>query len=150
MPRLFIRKAYLSDLESVLELYMRAFDETERLSPVQARQMFRRMASYPDYALYLATLEGRVVGAFELLIMDNFSKAGIPSAVVEDVAVDPKCQGSGVGKKMMRFAMGKCRKAGCYKLALSSSRKRVPAHRFYESLGFRKHGYSFLVELEPR
>ena len=36
--------------------------------------------------------------------------------------------------------------AGCYKMALSSNLKREAAHRFYDSLGFGRHGYSFLIE----
>jgi hypothetical protein len=36
---------------------------------------------------------------------------------------------------------------GCYKMTLSSNLKRESAHAFYDSLGFKKHGFSFLVEL---
>jgi hypothetical protein len=32
-------------------------------------------------------------------------------------------------------------------MALSSSRQRSAAHRFYESLGFVRHGYSFSTEI---
>jgi len=48
---------------------------------------------------------------------------------------------------MMAHALEECRRAGCYKLALSSKVKRDGAHRFYESLGFERHGYSFAVFL---
>ena len=44
------------------------------------------------------------------------------------------------------FARGRGREQGCYKLALSSGMPREAAHRFYESLGFRRHGYSFWTE----
>jgi len=47
----------------------------------------------------------------------------------------------------MDFAMNYCQSKGCYKLALSSNLNREEAHRFYERLGFKKHGYSFSVEL---
>jgi GNAT superfamily N-acetyltransferase len=50
------------------------------------------------------------------------------------------------GQQMMQFAMHCCREKGCYKVVLSSNIKREAAHRFYESLGFQKHGYSFIVE----
>lgn len=33
-----------------------------------------------------------------------------------------------------------------HKLALSSHVKRVRAHKFYESLAFEKHGFSFLIQ----
>ena len=42
----------------------------------------------------------------------------------------------GIGRAMMAHALEECRKAGCYKLALSSNVQRANAHRFYESLGF--------------
>ena len=35
---------------------------------------------------------------------------------------------------------------GCYKLALSSNRRRERAHAFYESLGFERHGVSFVID----
>ena len=51
----------------------------------------------------------------------------------------------GVGKAMMEHAREQCRLAGCYKLALSSNLRREAAHRFYEALGFERHGYSFVT-----
>jgi GNAT superfamily N-acetyltransferase len=47
---------------------------------------------------------------------------------------------------MMKHAMDECQKIGCYKLALSSNKIRIDAHRFYENLGFKQHGISFSVE----
>jgi GNAT superfamily N-acetyltransferase len=47
---------------------------------------------------------------------------------------------------MMAHALSEARSAGCYKLALSSNRKRTQAHAFYESLGFVQHGLSFVIE----
>ncbi len=66
--------------------------------------------------------------------------------MVEDVAVDPSRQGQGIRKMMMDYAMAKCQEAKCYKLALSANLKREPAHKFYESLGFQRHGYSYVIE----
>ncbi len=72
---------------------------------------------------------------------------GTPSAIVEDVGVLPKMQGKGVGKAMMEFALKYAKEKGCYKMTLSSNLRREATHQFYESLGFQKHGFSFLVEL---
>jgi GNAT superfamily N-acetyltransferase len=66
--------------------------------------------------------------------------------VVEDVAVLPSMQGKGIGRVMMEHARSECRRAGCYKLALSSNLKRTDAHRFYDSLGFERHGFSFVTD----
>ena len=80
--------------------------------------------------------------------MDNLGHRGTPSAIVEDVVVDATRQGGGIGRQMMHYALERSREAGCYKLVLSSNLKREAAHRFYDSLGFKRHGYSFLMELE--
>ena len=45
----------------------------------------------------------------------------------------------------MEHAREQCRAAGCYKMALSSNLKREGAHAFYDSLGFERHGYSFVI-----
>jgi ribosomal protein S18 acetylase RimI-like enzyme len=47
---------------------------------------------------------------------------------------------------MMQFAMKLCAARDCYKLVLSSHVNHEKAHAFYEGLGFRKHGYSYLID----
>lgn len=143
-----IREATRADLPALLDLY-HELDGGETLSLTKAEQLFARIRSYPDYRLYVATIEQSIVGTFALLIMDKLAHGGAPSGIVEDVVVHSDWQGKGIGAEMMRFAMEQCSKAGCYKLALSSDLKREAAHRFYENLGFQKHGFSFVVGLRP-
>jgi GNAT superfamily N-acetyltransferase len=148
MDRIEIRQANCEDLPSILGLYQQnGIDDKEVLSIDEANDMLNKFKQYPNYAIYVATFENEVVGTFALLIMDNLAHKGTPSGVVEDVVVDENFRSRGIGKKMMEFAIEKCRNQGCYKLMLSSNIKRDMAHRFYENLGFKKHGYSFLIEL---
>lgn len=150
MSGLLIRPAREDDLAGVLALYAQpGMDDGRTLSLADARALFARFARYPDYVLYVAEEGGAVVGTFALLVMDNLGHMGAPSAVIEDVVVAPQRQGSGVGGAMMRFAMAKAAEKGCYKLVLSSNAKRVQAHHFYENLGFRRHGVSLHVDLDP-
>ena len=79
--------------------------------------------------------------------MDAAGYRCAPVAIVEDVIVERRARGHGVGRGMMEFAMNRARAKGCYKLMLSSNVQRGDAHRFYEALGFEKHGYSFAVSL---
>lgn len=149
-PRLIIRKANEGDLAGVLALYAQPeLDDGVVLSVEEAAGILRRFDRYPDYALYVAEQDNRIVGSFALLIMDNLGHLGARSAIVEDVVVDPALHGSGVGSAMMQFAVDRCREKECYKLALSSNAKRVRAHDFYTSLGFERHGYSFRILFEP-
>ena len=149
-----MRKAEEADVETVLRLVAQLDDDASdsskaALSASEATRILRRMATYPNYAVYLAEADGRVVGMFALLIMDNLAHGGAPSAVVEDVCVDATMRGRGIGRAMMSFALGLARQNGCYKLALSSNSARARAHEFYRSLGFAQHGLSFHVELTP-
>jgi GNAT superfamily N-acetyltransferase len=143
-----IRAATEADLPSILALYVDVEDGGPVLSIEEARPIFARTRNYPDYGIYVAVLDGSIVGTFELLIMDNLAHMGAPSGVLEDIVVHRDWRGKGVGKQMVQFAMDRCRERGCYKLALSSNLKREAAHRFYDRLGFQRHGYSFVVELD--
>lgn len=143
-----IRKATTTDIPMILELYaQKEIDNGDILSQDEAIKIFNKFQTYPNYSLYLAEIGNRVVGTFELLILDNLAHKGSKSGIVEDVVVDSDYRSKGIGKRMMEYAMDICRNNTCYKLTLSSSIHRDKAHRFYENLGFKKHGYSFLIEL---
>ena len=143
-----IRTATMKDLSSILPLYKYlGMDDGGVLTLKDAKKIFIKMKRYPDYKLYIVRMDKEIVGTFALLIMDNIGHAGVPSGIVENVVVHPDYRRKSVGRRMMEFAMDYCRKKGCYKMALSSNLNRNDAHRFYESLGFKKHGYSFLTAL---
>jgi GNAT superfamily N-acetyltransferase len=144
-----IRAARPADLSAVLALYAQPdLDNGDVLPVAEAEQIFARFARYPDYTLYVAERESRIVGSFALLIMDNLGHLGAPSAVVEDVVVDPGLHGHGIGHAMMDFAADKAREKDCYKLVLSSNARRERAHKFYEALGFERHGFSFRMRFD--
>lgn len=148
IDKLKIRKASSPDIPFILELYaQKDVDGGDVLSIGEANAIFNKFLTYPNYSLYVAVIGERVVGTFELLIMDNLAHRGKPSGIVEDVVVSGEYRSHGIGRKMMVCAMDACREAGCYKLMLSSSIHRDRAHQFYLDLGFKKHGYSFLIEL---
>lgn len=77
--------------------------------------------------------------------MDTLGSRCAPEAVVEDLVVDQAGRGRGIGRAMMEFVMARAQ-AGCYKLVLSSNLEREDAHRFYDAIGFRRHGVSFMAE----
>lgn len=148
-PPIHFREASKADLQDILRLHAQPeMDDGQVLSVAEAERVLDRMARYPDYRLYVAIRGDHILGTFALLIMDNLGHQGAPSGVIEDVVVDPQCQGQGIGKAMMQYALGLCGEKRCYKVALSSNLKRERAHAFYESLGFERHGYSFKVLID--
>lgn len=146
---LSFRLATRSDLPVLLQLYSQlASNEHDVLELHEAEAMFSRIEAYPDYHVHLAESNGTAVGTWSLLVMANLAHRGLPTAIVENVVVDSFCRGLGIGAAMMRTAMEIARSKGCYKLALSSGEHRPDAHRFYENLGFKRHGFSFYTDLE--
>lgn len=145
---LVFREGTEADLGAVLDIYAQGdLDDGRRLGASQAREVLSRFRRYPDYRLYVALLAGRIVGAFSLLIMDNLGHAGTPAAIVEDVGVHEDFRRHGVGRRMIEYAIEQARARGCYKLSLSSNNQRQDAHRFYDALGFKRHGITFSIEL---
>ena len=146
MNNLSMRDSAERDIPNILRAYSEAGITGEvEFTAAEASEHWKRFRNYPYYRVFVAELDGEFAGTYALLIMDNLAKRGARSGVVEDVAVLPAFQGKGVGKGMMEHALAQCRAAGCYKLTLSSGLPRQDAHRFYDSLGFERHGYSFLI-----
>ena len=145
-----IRKADEADVAAILRLLAQLDTTCEPgLSVAEGTRIFRKLATYPHYAIYVAEDGDRgIVGTFAFLVMDNLAHRGAPSAIVEDVCVDETARGCGIGRKMMSFAMDLAKQAGCYKLALSTNGARTRAHDFYRSLGFSQHGLSLHVDVQ--
>jgi len=148
MPGIEIREAVDAEVAEVLRVLAESGIDGERSFTVdEAREHLARIQQNANYRLLVALVDGEILGTYSLVLVDKLGKRGSPAGVVEDVAVSPSAQRKGVGRAMMAHAIEECRKAGCYKVALSSNLKRGDAHRFYESLGFERHGYSFAVFL---
>jgi GNAT superfamily N-acetyltransferase len=146
MAHVEIRDACEDDLPAVLRILAESgIDGGESFTLEEARQHFARIRQRPGFRLLAASVKGETVGTYVLQIMEKLGKRGTPAGVVEDVAVLPSRQGQGIGRAMMEHAREACRSAGCYKLALSSNLRREDAHRFYDSLGFERHGFSFVT-----
>lgn len=150
---LLIREATDGDLPAVLALYAQpGMDDGQVLTLDEAKLLLAQFRQYPSYRLWVACINashtargGEVVGTYALLIMHNLAHRGTPSAIVEDVVVSADWQGQGIGQHMMQHAQQQARAAACYKLVLSSNQKRERAHAFYESQGFKRHGFSFVI-----
>ncbi len=143
---IIFRKAVEEDLPAVLSLYSQlGQDDGTVLTLDEARRIFARLHTYPDYHIHVAVADKRIIATFALLVMDNLAHRGARSAILEDVVVAKELRGCGIGKKMLSHIRCLCRERGCYKIALSSNRHRAEAHRFYQGLGFLLHGYSYAL-----
>ena len=145
---LTFRTASRRDVTDLFRLNVQLATASPTITPERLAVVLGKIESYPDYRIYLVHAGERLVGTFALLIMDTLGDRCAPAGAIEDVVVDRDARGQGIGREMMRFAMERCREAGCCKMVLSSNLRREEAHRFYESLGFEKHGFSFVVTVD--
>lgn len=137
-----IRDATEADLPRIVDLLQQESLGDERREdpgpplPEAYTRAFRDIASDPRQRLLVAEVEGTVVGTFVFIIIPNLSYRGRPVAQVENVVVDEPWRGRGVGEAMMRWAIDEARRAGCFRVQLTSNKARRDAHRFYRRLGF--------------
>jgi GNAT superfamily N-acetyltransferase len=146
-----IRPATEADLPALVALYGQLdasmyapqddADEATRLL------IFREIEDDPRQHFLVAEASGRLVGAAHLVVLQHFDRELKRSALVEDVVVAEDYRRKGVGAALMRRLAEIARKAGCYKLMLSSNLARRGAHRFYSRLGWKRTHYGFSVDL---
>ncbi|OGO17508.1 MAG: hypothetical protein A2Z15_05835 [Chloroflexi bacterium RBG_16_50_11] len=134
-----IRSATEKDIPRLLELYRQlSFNPEEYKKPLleECRKVLAKISKVPGYSLLVAEENGEVIGTTVLAILPGIAHGVKPFAVVEYVVVDEKKRSKGVGKILMDYCKDLAKKAGCYKVMLTSDKRRDRAHKFYQSIGF--------------
>ncbi|MBI5116213.1 GNAT family N-acetyltransferase [Candidatus Poribacteria bacterium] len=144
-----IREAEKRDVPAIVEMMKGLIIKTSEAEArgastlAEYEKVFERIRIDPNHKLFVAEMEGRVVGAADLLLVPNLSHRGLPWALIENVVIDESMRRKGIGRELVKHLIDVAKKSGCYKIGLSSDRKRTAAHRLYESLGFDQYGLSF-------
>ena len=146
-----IREANEADLPCIVELLAQLSPDTPREDagpplPESYRTAFQEIEADPRQRLLVVEAEERVGGCAALIIVPNLSHQGRPYAIIENVVVDAAERNVGYGELLVRYAMEEARRAGCYKVSLTSNKQRKDAHRFYERLGFRSTHEGYRVD----
>ncbi len=89
---------------------------------------------------YVAELNGEIVGTLSLYHPESnecewYSKANVMH--FGQFAVEPKLQGTGIGKALITLAIKRATELGATELALDTSEKATHLIEMYESMGFR-------------
>ncbi|MET8943194.1 GNAT family N-acetyltransferase [Streptomyces sp. NPDC004542] len=107
----------------------------------------QRLDADPNQHLVVAEREGRVVGTLQLTIVPGLSRRGATRSIIEAVRVRADERGSGLGTRLIEWAIGESRRLGCQLVQLTSDRTRTDAHRFYDRLGFTASHMGFKLSL---
>ena len=139
MGDLEIRPAALDDLSAIVGMLADDPLGAQRESPddlAPYASALERLSSDPNQHLVVATREGRVVGTLQLTVIPGLSRRGATRSIIEGVRIHADERGSGLGTRLIEWAIEESRRQGCQLVELTSDATRTDAHRFYERLGF--------------
>jgi GNAT superfamily N-acetyltransferase len=143
-----IRRARLGDEREIDALYGQLHgDEYKSPGVAKMRRALRAVMRNRDQVVLVAIEDSHVVGTNHVLIFRHLARALRPAAIVENMVVDSRHRGAGVGDALMAAALKIARRYGCYKLSLTSNRKRINAHRFYARFGMRQTHFGYTIYL---
>ena len=134
MSEIQIRLCRAEDFEAVVPLLCQLWPG-KPLDTLALRVVFDK-ALASDAQIYLCVTEGsRVIGFGSLTFKNNLWHEGSVGNV-DELVVDEKCRGKGVGAKLLASLIDLARERGCRRVELDSAHHRKEAHRFYERQGF--------------
>lgn len=119
--------------DELVDAFARLVPQLSRSSLPPDRDALARMIAAGASDVFVARIDGRVVGSLTLVIFE------IPTGVrawIEDVVVDEAARGHGVGEALNRAALERARARGAKTVDLTSRPSREAANRLYRRLGF--------------
>jgi ribosomal protein S18 acetylase RimI-like enzyme len=119
--------------DQLVDAFDRLIPQLSASSPAPGRPGLEAIVANADTALFVARLDGTIVGALTLAFYR------IPTGLkswIEDVVVDDAVRGQGVGERLSRAAVDEARRRGAKDVSLTSRPHREAANRLYQRIGF--------------
>lgn len=150
MSDLEIRPAVLDDIPAIVAMFAddplgARRESPDDLTPYNAA--FERLAQDPNQIQAVAVREGRVVGTLQLTLIPGLSRRGSTRSIIEGVRIRADERGSGLGTRLIEWAIDESRRQDCQLVQLTSDASRTDARRFYERLGFESSHVGFKLQL---
>ena len=120
-----IRRLINSDLDQVINLLVNSFSSRYNNPPIIGT------LSNPKSVFIVVEINNIIVGVASLHIIEKLTRK---MGLIEDVAVDSKHRGKGIGIKLIQNLTSEAKNMGCDKIVLNSSKDNIS---FYEKSGFK-------------
>lgn len=139
---LVVRDAIEADLPRIVEIINGGAvggREGEQLGPplpASYIDAFNEITGRHGGHVFVAELNGEIVGTVQMLVLPNLSHLGRPIAQLESMHVSAEHRGNRIGEAMVERAVAEAKFHGCFRMQLTSNKLRHEAHRFYKRLGF--------------
>jgi len=135
-PDILIREARTADEARILEL-LPLIPQNAGLSDPAKRAAAQRFRESLALDVLVAEVDGRAVGFLALSFVPVLS--GL-RALIDDMAVDPKCQRQGIGAALLEAAIQRADQRSATHLLVDTSRGDAAAREFYQACGFEAGG----------
>ena len=135
MSELIIRKIIESDLENGFLESLDNLRQASNLEQNSVKNILKKILENENHIIHVAELNGKIVGSTTLLIEQKFIHEGGFVGHIEDVVVNKKFEGQGIGMKLVLSLLDVAKEKKCYKTILNCEDKLIP---FYEKIGFKQ------------
>jgi GNAT superfamily N-acetyltransferase len=147
-----IRRAATDDVEQLLGLvqaYWR-FESIEGFDPAQVAPQLRRVLVSPDLGAGWLALDGdAAVGYLLAVYVFSLEHLGL-TAEIDELFVDPRARGAGIGGKLLEAAEVEFAARGCTNASLQLGIGNENARVFYRARGYSpRSGFELLDKLLP-
>ncbi len=143
-----ISQCAASDFDDVFPLLQQLWPN-KVLDRGALHNLFREALLEDSRVLLSARLNTKVVGFGSMTLKPHLWHGGL-IGWIDELVVDHKTRGKGIGRKLLERLMEIARENGCRAIELDSAFHRKEAHSFYEGVGFQKRAYLFFKELAAR
>ena len=135
MVDITIRELEEKDLFNGFLESMDSLKKASNLDREKANNVFEKINSNSNHFVYVAILDGIVVGSTTMIIEPKFIHDGGNVAHIEDVVVSNEYQRKGIGEMLIQSLLDLAKDSNCYKTILDCSEE---VKLFYEKIGFKK------------
>jgi len=130
------REARPDDFDAIRALYRQLHPDDPEIEDGSDDAAFRRILASPGLHLFVLERDGAVVATTYLNVIPNLTRSASPYAVIENVVVEARLRGTGLGKQIMGSTLQAAWAAGCYKAMLMTGSRTPSTHAFYRACGF--------------
>jgi GNAT superfamily N-acetyltransferase len=131
-----VRRATRDDAAAAVGLMMQLAEHVYGEIDAGIEDRVRAMLNLPQYAIFVAEADSeRVVGLLTVSHRWTLWHRG-PCALIEELVVDERARGQGVGRALIRVAIDWAEAEGCSEIEVSTEEDNTDAQAFYRRLGF--------------
>lgn len=130
-----ISEDYLKSLKNLLIQLIDEVDDQTGLSLENFQEKIMEMLEDDNHHMLIAVKQGEVVGFINFTVRKTILHQQ-PSALIDELVVDEKYRGEGLGKKLVYQAINRAKQLGCGEIEVSTEKSNELARKFYQKIGF--------------